>query len=64
VLRVHLASDGGPDVIFEQEAEDLATLESQIQDVTSTEDFRRWSKEMSPRLLQSPKRDICIEAHR
>ena len=34
VLRTHFASLGAPDVVFEQEAQDLATLESQIQHVT------------------------------
>jgi hypothetical protein len=60
VLRGHLASPGAPDIVFEQEADDLAQLEQQIEAVASTSEFQRWSQEMSPRLVQSPKREIYV----
>ena len=60
ILRTHYASSGAPDVVFEQEADDLATLESQIRQVAESEEFRRWSAEMSPHLAQPPKRELYI----
>jgi hypothetical protein len=58
VLRTHYASLGAPDLIFEQEAEDLAALEGQIARVTDSADFQAWSRELSAMLVQSPKREI------
>jgi hypothetical protein len=58
VLRSRFASLGAPDIVFEQDAEDLNALEQQIDQVTATDDFRRWSEEMSPLLAESPKREI------
>ena len=60
VLRTHLASLGAPDVVFEQECEDLAELEPQIRRVAESQEFKTWSQTMSPRLAQSPKREIYL----
>ena len=60
VLRTHYASLGAPDLIFEQEAEDLASLEGQIGRVTDSGDFQAWSHEVSAMLAQSPKREVYI----
>lgn len=60
VLRTHLASDGAPDVIFEQDAPDLSSLESQIAAVTAEKEFESWSAETSGLLAQSPKREIYL----
>src|SRR5262245_28951098 len=58
VLRSHFASDDAPDVVFEQDADDLAQLESQIGAVTANQEFQRWTQGMSDLLLRSPKREI------
>jgi hypothetical protein len=58
ILRTHYASLGAPDVVFEQEAPDLAALEGQIAQVTDTSAFRSWSQQLSELLLQSPKREV------
>ena len=58
VLRTHFASPGAPDIVFEQEAEDLATLETQIGEVTALPEFQEWSGKVSPLLAQSPHREI------
>ena len=58
VLRTHYASLGAPDLVFEQEAEDLAALEGQIGRVTESTDFQAWSREVSAMLAQSPKREV------
>jgi len=60
VLRTHFASLGAPDVVFEQEAQDLATLESQLKNVTDSPEFQQWTKQMSALLLQSPKREVYL----
>jgi len=60
VLRNHFASLGAPDVVFEQEAPDLATLETQITRVTERAEFQRWSGHMSELLAQSPKREVYL----
>jgi quinol monooxygenase YgiN len=60
VLRNHFASLGAPDVVFEQEARDLGTLETQIKQVTESPDFQRWTQHMSGLLAQSPKREIYL----
>src|SRR3712207_5341507 len=58
VLRTHYASLGAPDLVFEQEAEDLAALESHIGRVTDSTDFQAWSHAVSAMLAQSPKREV------
>ena len=58
VLRTHYASLGAPDLVFEQEAADLAALEGQMARVTETAEFQTWSREVSAMLIQSPKREI------
>ena len=60
VLRHHLASPGAADVVFEQEAADLAMLEAQIKHVTETTEFQQWSERMSGMLTQSPKREMYL----
>jgi hypothetical protein len=60
VLRNHFASLGAPDVVFEQEALDLETLETQIKQVTERSDFQGWTQHMSGLLAQSPKREVYL----
>ncbi len=60
VLRTHYASLGAPDLVFEQEAPDLASLEGEIARVTRDPDFRRWSQQVSSLLAQSPKREVYL----
>jgi quinol monooxygenase YgiN len=60
VLRNHFASLGAADVVFEQEAPDLDTLETQIRQVTKRDDFQKWSDHMSGLLAQSPKREVYL----
>ena len=60
VLRTHYASLGAPDLVFEQEAADLAALEGQIGRVTEGADFQAWSQEVSTMLAQSPKREVYL----
>ena len=57
ILRTHFASDGAPDVVLEQEVQDLAELESQIKAVTARPEFQAWSGEMSSLLIRPPKRE-------
>ena len=58
VLRAHFASLGAPDIIFEQEAPDLAALEQEIGAVTRSVDFQSLSREISGLLARTPKREI------
>jgi hypothetical protein len=58
ILRSHFASLGAPDVVFEQEALDLAALDAQVRQITESPDFQRWSAHMSGLLAESPKREI------
>src|ERR671918_392650 len=58
VLRNHFASLGAPDVVFEQETQDLETLETQIKEVTENAAFQQWTGHMSGLLAQSPKREV------
>ena len=58
VLRTHFASLGAPDIVFEQEAADLATLEHQIEAVTGSPEFQELSNQISGLLGQPPKREI------
>jgi len=60
VLHTHFASLGAADAVFEQEAPDLQTLEQQIHQLTSRQDFQNWSHRMSSLLTQSPKREVYI----
>ncbi len=60
VLRNHFASLGAPDVVFEQEAPDLQTLETQIREVTENTAFQQWTGHMSGLLAQSPKRELYL----
>jgi hypothetical protein len=62
VLHTHFASLGAADAVFEQDAADLATLETQITHLTASPEFQAWSKRMSALLAQSPKREIYIVA--
>jgi hypothetical protein len=62
ILHTHFASLGAPDAVFEQDAPDLATLESQISRLTGSDDFQAWSRRMSGLLTQSPKREVYIVA--
>ena len=58
VLRVHFASLGAPDLIFEQEVPDLATLEQEIGDVITKAAFQELSRETSQLLAETPKREV------
>ncbi len=60
VLRNHFASLGAADVVFEQEAADLETLETQITQVTGSQAFQQWTGRMSGLLAQSPKREVYL----
>ena len=60
ILHAHFASPGAADVIFEQEAPDLQTLETQIKKLTDSGDFQIWTKKMSGLLTESPKREIYL----
>ncbi len=58
ILRAHFASLGAPDIVFEQDAVDLPTLESQIQLVAQTPAFQEWSSGMTGLLREPPKREL------
>lgn len=58
VLRGHFASPGAPDLLFEQEASDLAELEREIGAVTDNERFQALSREISGLLVTTPKREV------
>ena len=60
ILRSHFASDGAPDVVLEQDADDLAALEQQIKAVTDKPEFQTWSQGMSHLLLRAPKREAFL----
>jgi hypothetical protein len=62
VLHAHFASLGAPDMVFEQDAADVAALEQQISKLTSSADFQTWSARVSALLIQSPKREVYIVA--
>jgi hypothetical protein len=62
VLRTHFASLGAADVIFEQEVDELAELESEIHSVVAKDDFQSWSHSVSDLLTESPKREIYYMA--
>jgi hypothetical protein len=58
VMRTHYGSPGAPDLIFEQEVENPATLEEQIKNVTGKDAFHRWTEGVAPLLEQSSKREL------
>lgn len=58
VLRTHFASQGAPDLVFEQEAADLATLERELEAVTGDPAFRQLSADISGLLASTPKREL------
>jgi hypothetical protein len=60
ILHTHFASADAADVVFVQDAPDLATLEKQIERVTSNGNFQRWTKKVAPLLRQSPNREIYL----
>lgn len=62
VLRAHYSSPGSVDVIFEQEAPDIATLEKEIGQVMSGAEFREWTRQMPSLLREPPKREVYIIA--
>lgn len=58
ILRTSYASLGAPDLQFEQEADSLAALESEMEQVMAMPAFQQWSTEITPVLLHSPKREL------
>ncbi len=62
ILHTHFASLGAPDIVFEQEAEDLASFEEQLRKLTGTKAFQSWTRKMSPLLRESPKRELYLLA--
>ncbi len=60
VLHTHFASQGAPDIVFEQEAADLNSLEEQIKKLTDNPEFQNWTKKMSGLITESPKREIYL----
>lgn len=58
VMRTHYGSLGAPDLVFEQEVPDPATLETQIEKVTANKDFQPWAQQISALLEQSSKREL------
>jgi hypothetical protein len=60
ILRTHFASPGAPDVVFEQEANDLTSLENQINKVRATSEFQKWSGQTSLLLKRSPQREVYL----
>jgi hypothetical protein len=58
VLRSHFASLGAPDLIFEQEAPDLAALETEIGAVTGDPRFQALSRDISGLLASTSKREV------
>jgi hypothetical protein len=57
------ASLGAPDIVFEQEAADLATLESQMKSLTDSAEFQIWTKKISSLITDSPKREVYLVAN-
>jgi hypothetical protein len=62
ILHTHFASLGAPDIVFEQEVDDLASFEDQVHKLTDNKAFQSWSKRMSPLLRESPKRELYLLA--
>jgi hypothetical protein len=47
-------------VVLEQDVADLAALETQIKAVTEKPEFQQWSRQMSPLLARTPKREAYL----
>ena len=62
ILHTHFASLGAPDIVFEQEVEDLAGFETQLHKFIDDKAFQGWSKKMSTLLRESPKRELYLIA--
>ena len=62
ILHTHFASLGAADAVFEQNAPDIQTLETEIRQLTGSDEFQAWSRRMSSLLNQSPKREVYIVA--
>jgi hypothetical protein len=62
ILHTHFASLGAPDIVFEQETEDLASFEEQLRKLTGNKGFQSWTRKMSPLLRESPKRELYLLA--
>jgi hypothetical protein len=60
ILHTHFASPDAPNVVFAQDAADLAILEKQIHQITADSRFQQWTKKVSPLLRQSPNREIFL----
>jgi len=60
ILHTHFASPEAPNVVFVQDAPDLATLEEQIRRVTANTAFQQWTKKVSGLLRHSPNREIYL----
>ena len=60
ILHTHFASPDAANVVFVQDAPDLATLEEQIQRVTADAKFQEWTKKVAPLLRKSPNREIHL----
>ena len=58
IMRTHYSSLGAPDLLFEQEVQDPATLEEQIKAVTAKKEFKTWSRQVAALLEQSSKREL------
>ena len=62
ILHTHFASLGAPDIVFEQEIEELAGFEAQFDKLTENKAFQSWTKKMAPLLRESPKRELYLLA--
>jgi hypothetical protein len=62
ILHTHFASIGAPDIVFEQQIDDLAAFETQLRQLTDTKAFQTWTRKMSPLLRESPKRELYLLA--
>src|SRR5262245_711307 len=60
ILHTHFASLGAADAVFEQNPPDLQTLETEIHQLTGSDEFQAWSRRVSSLLNQSPKREVYI----
>jgi hypothetical protein len=58
VMRTHFGSLGAPDLVFEQEVQNLGMLEQQIKKVTEKTEFQQWAQQVSGLLEQSSKREL------
>jgi hypothetical protein len=58
IMRTHFGSLGAPDLVFEQEVQNLGMLEQQIKKVTEKTEFQQWAQQVSGLLEQSSKREL------